>query len=208
MNVTNSSHQRIPAACLKWEQAGFAGGAPRLTGFKAAGTIRRSHYGGVTSPHGPYFMRLPVSIEFDGDDLDTLLEVNALRAAGRSQRLEQLEERVATRFHAHCRLAVYGSLAPGRSNHHQLQDLRGEWHSGCIVHGDLADRGWGAGLGYPALRWSTSGPAVPVELLVCDELPGHWPRLDEFEGPDYLRIIVPVFSGAIVVAVANLYAAR
>ncbi|HET7065550.1 MAG TPA: hypothetical protein VFI49_14855, partial [Rudaea sp.] len=63
-------------------------------------------------------------------------------------------------------------------------------------------------LGYPVLRWSTSGPAVPVEMFVSDELPGHWPRLDEFEGPDYLRIVVPVFSGTGVVAVANLYAAR
>jgi len=151
-------------------------------------------------------MRLPASIEFGDDDLDALIEVNALRAAGRSQRLEQLEGHVAARFHAQCRLAVYGSLAPGRSNHHQLQNLRGEWHSGCIVRGELADRGWGAALGYPALRWSKLGPPVPAELLVSDELPEHWLRLDEFEGPEYLRILVPVLSSAGVVAVANLYA--
>ena len=153
-------------------------------------------------------MRLPASIEFRDDDLDLLVELNAMRAAGLSQRLQQIERRIAARFSAHCRLAVYGSLAPGRSNHHQLQDLRGEWHSGCIVRGDLADRGCGAGRGYPVLRWSTSGPAVAVEMFVSDELLGHWPRLDEFEGPDYLRIVVPVFSGTGVVAVANLYAAR
>jgi gamma-glutamylcyclotransferase (GGCT)/AIG2-like uncharacterized protein YtfP len=153
-------------------------------------------------------MRLPASIEFGDDDLDTLVEINALRAAGPSRRLQQFEGCIAARFSAHCRLAVYGSLAPGRSNHHQLQDLHGEWHSGCSVHGDLADRGWGAGLGYPVLRWSTSGPAVAVEMFVSDELPGHWPRLDEFEGPDYLRIVVPVLSAAGVFAVANLYAAR
>jgi len=153
-------------------------------------------------------MLLPAPIEFADDDLDTLIEINALRAAGRSLRLEQLERCVAARFHAQCRLGVYGSLAPGRSNHHQLHDLRGEWHSGCIVRGVLEDRGWGAGLGFPALRWSPSGPAVPAELFVSDELPRHWARLDEFEGIDYLRIVVPVFAGNAVVAVANLYASR
>ena len=153
-------------------------------------------------------MPLPAPIEFGDDDLDALLEVNALRAAGLSPRLRQSEGRIAARFSAPCRLVVYGSLAPGRSNHRQLQDLRGEWYSGCSVRGELADRGWSAGLGFPILRWSPSGPAVPVEMFVSDELPRHWARLDEFEGADYQRIVVPVFSPAGVVAVANLYAAR
>jgi len=153
-------------------------------------------------------MRLPASIDFGDGDLDALVEINALRAESPSQRLQQLEQRIAAHFSAHCRLAVYGSLAPGRSNHHQLQDLRGEWYSDCIVRGDLADRGWGAGLGYPALRWSASGPAVPVELFVSDDLPEHWARLDDFEGSDYLRIAVPVIAENRVVAVANLYATR
>ena len=153
-------------------------------------------------------MRLPASIEFGDDDLDRLLEVNALRAAGLSQRLLQLEETIAARFSAQNRLAVYGSLAPGRSNHRQLQDLRGEWHPGCSVRGELADRGWSAGLGFPTLRWSASGPPVPVDVFISEELPAHWARLDEFEGPDYQRIIVPVSFGAHVVAVANLYASR
>ena len=153
-------------------------------------------------------MRLPASIEFGDDDLDRLLEVNALRAAGLSQRLLQLEETIAARFSAQNRLAVYGSLAPGRSNHRQLQDLPGEWHPGCSVRGELADRGWSAGLGFPTLRWSASGPPVPVDVFISEELPAHWARLDEFEGPDYQRIVVPVFFGAHVVAVANLYASR
>jgi gamma-glutamylcyclotransferase (GGCT)/AIG2-like uncharacterized protein YtfP len=153
-------------------------------------------------------MQFPASIEFGDDDLETLFEVNALRAAHPSPRLQQLEGSIAARFSAHHRLAVYGSLAPGRSNHDQLQGLHGQWHSGCIVRGDLADRGWGAGLGYPTLRWSPSGPAVPVDMFVSDELPRHWGRLDEFEGPDYQRIVVPVFAGAGVVAIANLYASR
>jgi len=168
--------------------------------------MRPRHDVGV--PAKVAFMRRFASIEFGDDDLDTLLEVNALRAAGLSQRLQQLEQNIMARFSAHHRLAVYGSLAPGRSNHHQLQDLRGEWHPGCSVRGELADRGWSAGVGYPTLRWSASGPAVAVDVFVSEELPSHWARLDEFEGPDYQRIVVPVFAGPRVVGVANLYAMR
>jgi len=148
------------------------------------------------------------SSDFCDADLEALLELNALRASGKSARLLQLETQFSGRFLPEHRLAVYGSLAPGRANHHQLQDLRGEWRSGCIVRGDLAGRGWGAALGYPALRWSPSGPAVPVELFVSADLPRHWARVDEFEGTDYLRILVPVLSVTGVIAVANLYAAR
>jgi gamma-glutamylcyclotransferase (GGCT)/AIG2-like uncharacterized protein YtfP len=152
--------------------------------------------------------QLTTSNDFRDSDLEALLELNAVRAGGAAARLLQLEAQFSTRFSPQHRLAVYGSLAPGRENHHQLRDLSGEWHSGCIVRGDLADRGWGAGLGYPALRWSVSGPAVSVDLFVSEDLPRHWARLDEFEGADYLRIVVPIFSGTGVVAVANLYAAR
>ena len=48
------------------------------------------------------------------------------------------------------RLATYGSLAPGRPNHHQLDGLEGRWSKGH-VDGLLVDAGWGASLGYPAL---------------------------------------------------------
>jgi len=179
-----------------------------LTASGAAVHDAAASRNGVTSSSGLHAVRLPAFIEFGADDLATLIEVNALRAAGISPRLQQLEAHIAARYAAHCRLAVYGSLAPGRSNHDQLQDLRGDWHSGCTVRGELVDRGWGAGLGYPALRWSMSGPAVRIELFASDELPSHWQRLDEFEGADYLRIVVPVYAGTSVVTVANLYAAR
>lgn len=141
-------------------------------------------------------------------DFDALIELNTLRAGPDSPRLRQLEQEFSRRLGAELRLAVYGSLAPGRSNHGQLEGLRGEWHSGFSVTGERVDRGWGAGIGYPALHWSRSGARVAIDLFVSDELPRHWPRLDEFEGADYLRIVVPVYSAAGLVAVANLYAAR
>jgi hypothetical protein len=48
------------------------------------------------------------------------------------------------------RRATYGSLAPGRPNHQQLDGLGGRWFRGH-VRGTLVNAGWGAGLGYPAL---------------------------------------------------------
>ena len=44
-------------------------------------------------------------------------------------------------------LAVYGSLAPGRPNAHQLAALDGRWLPGT-VRGRLVDSGWGVALGY------------------------------------------------------------
>ena len=82
-------------------------------------------------------MELPALTDFRDADLDVVVELNALRAVGSSPRLQHLEEHLSERFSAQCRLAVYGSLAPGRSNHDQLQNLRGDWHSGCTVRGEL-----------------------------------------------------------------------
>ena len=106
------------------------------------------------------------------------------------------------------RLAVYGSLAPGRSNHHIVAPYGGTWARGR-VRGDLVEAGWGAVVGYPALRMRADGPWVPVHLLDSDQLPGAWPAIDAFEGDEYQRILVPVFAdrddATEVIAVANLY---
>jgi gamma-glutamylcyclotransferase (GGCT)/AIG2-like uncharacterized protein YtfP len=89
------------------------------------------------------------------------------------------------------RLATYGSLAPGRSNHHQLAALDGRWLEGQ-VRGRLVDAGWGAALGYPALVLDPDGVDVPVHVFESDDLPQHWARLDEHEGSDYRRVVVTV----------------
>ena len=104
-------------------------------------------------------------------------------------------------------LAVYGSLAPGQPNHHVLDGIEGRWREG-FVRGHLEDRGWGAGLGFPALRYDPDGYEVRVDLFCSDHLPAHWDRLDAFEGPNYERIVVPVHDGRDVIAHANLYATR
>jgi gamma-glutamylcyclotransferase (GGCT)/AIG2-like uncharacterized protein YtfP len=90
-----------------------------------------------------------------------------------------------------CRLAVYGSLAPGRPNHHQLHGLVGRWIEGT-VRGRLRHEGWGADLGYPGLVLDPGGSTVGVQLLDSPDLPDHWARLDEFEGSGYRRTVTAV----------------
>lgn len=104
------------------------------------------------------------------------------------------------------RLAVYGSLAPGKANHRQLDGVIGSWQPG-MVRGHLVESGWGAAQGYPGLRPDPFGPEVMVQLFTSEDLPEHWDRLDAFEGDEYERVIVDVDLGAYSVQ-ANLYALR
>lgn len=89
------------------------------------------------------------------------------------------------------RLATYGTLAPGRPNHHVLADLQGRWIVGA-VRGHLVPQGWGAALGYPALIPSEDGDEIDVHLFVSPDLPRHWERLDAFEGTEYQRSRITV----------------
>ncbi len=94
-------------------------------------------------------------------------------------------------MNAECRLVAYGTLAPGRPNHHQLDGLTGRWLEGR-VRGALVQQGWGAALGYPALVLDPEGPGVSVQIFESADLPSHWSRLDDFEDPGYQRVAVPV----------------
>lgn len=89
------------------------------------------------------------------------------------------------------RLAVYGSLAPGERNHHRVAHLAGTWFEGT-VRGHLRDRGWGAGIGFPALIPDPAGDRVPVQVLESPALPAVWDALDAFEGGEYRRVVVTV----------------
>lgn len=86
-------------------------------------------------------------------------------------------------------LATYGTLAPGRENHHELAGMAGHWQPGT-VRGHLVPEGWGAALGYPALRLDPKGPEVPVWIFHSPDLAAHWARLDAFEGEGYARVKV------------------
>lgn len=94
---------------------------------------------------------------------------------------------------AETRLATYGTLAPGRPNHHQLAALSGEWSQGR-VRGRLLEAGWGASLGYPGLVLDPDGAALDVQLFRSDDLLEHWARLDAFEGDGYRRVVAPILT--------------
>jgi gamma-glutamylcyclotransferase (GGCT)/AIG2-like uncharacterized protein YtfP len=96
--------------------------------------------------------------------------------------------RVKTALH---RLATYGTLAPGRPNDHQLDGLDGHWLEG-YVQARLIDAGWGASLGFPAMILDPHGSAVHVHVFESADLPAHWSRLDDFEGPGYQRVVTTV----------------
>ncbi len=96
-----------------------------------------------------------------------------------------------TREAARTCLAVYGTLAPGQPNHHQLDGLSGNWRPGT-VRGWRHAEAWGAAMGYPGLVLDATGPEVDVQLFRSDDLPDHWTRLDAFEGDGYRRVTVMV----------------
>ena len=127
------------------------------------------------------------------------------------RRARDAERELDARFACSERLAVYGSLAPGRENYHMVEPLGGNWSDG-VVEGDLTRHGWGAAMGYPALRLRTGAPTVTVRVLASPALATAWARLDAFEGAAYRRVLVPVWTDSEVperrlVAVANLYEA-
>ena len=145
--------------------------------------------------------------------------VAATNAARRSAHLDsdalrqarEAERRLEVLFGCSERLAVYGSLAPGRENHHIVQPFGGDWSEG-VVEGDLTRYGWGAAMGYPALHLRPGGPAVRVHVLASPALRFAWPELDAFEGAEYRRVLVPVWTAEppaarTLLTVANLYEA-
>jgi gamma-glutamylcyclotransferase (GGCT)/AIG2-like uncharacterized protein YtfP len=102
-----------------------------------------------------------------------------------------------------CRLAIYGSLAPGEQNHSVLKGLSGIWSKG-VVSGERHATGWGYTHGFPAIIWNSSGYKIEVKVFHSYDLRQHWRRLDRFEGIEYRRILVPVQDEAGVL-VANIY---
>ena len=131
--------------------------------------------------------------------------VNAARREGAAAARRE-EEILEALFRPSIRLAIYGSLAPGESNHRIIEAVEGTWEKG-FVRGELMRMGWGTHLGFPAMRWDPAGEKIPVKLLVSEHLPDHWERLDGFEGVDYRRVLVPVHDEEGLLAVANIYEA-
>lgn len=91
-------------------------------------------------------------------------------------------------------LFVYGTLAPGRVNHHIVESIPGVWRE-ATVRGRLLEEGWGAEMGYPGIEL----PQVDVNpeeytdingyILESPNLEDFWDALDEFEGEGYVRVL-------------------
>jgi hypothetical protein len=95
-------------------------------------------------------------------------------------------------------LIVYGSLAPGGLNAFLLGGLIGEWYH-CHIRGDMGNY-----RGFKSFRYDPEGPEHPAWLLVSPELPWIIFDLDDFEGEEYERVVIPARVGEQLV-MAQLY---
>jgi len=141
------------------------------------------------------------------DDLKATLDrVNRARlgiAAG-----DEIAERAIERVHrASVTLAIYGTLAPGKANHHHIAELGGTWHD-AAVRGRLDRVPCGIHEGLPAIVLDPAAAPHPLKVLVCEHLPAAWPRLDAFEGDEIQRLLVPLEGADGATGVANIYALR
>lgn len=97
-------------------------------------------------------------------------------------------------------LFVYGTLQPGHSNAHILENIGGEWLPG-YVKGTFYARGWGAAADFPGIVLDEHGARVDGYLFVSNNLETHWAMLDEFEeGYDRVEVSVTTVEGQHVTA--------
>ncbi len=99
------------------------------------------------------------------------------------------------------RLAAYGTLQPGESNYHIVSSIEGTWLKG-ILRGSVHQYE-----GYPRFEWNEEGEEISASILVSETLPQHLDRIDEFEGENYSRILVPVTVDDCTI-VCNVYAVK
>lgn len=103
-------------------------------------------------------------------------------------------------------LAVYGSLAPGESNHWVISRIAGDWFD-ATVNGYVFEVTWGPADGYEGFVPDAEGPAVPVAVLVSSQLDGRWREIDDFEGQGYERRVMAVRLADGQIIDANIYVA-
>ena len=143
-----------------------------------------------------------MALEHDGL-LMVLMRVNRARL-GLARDDEALEDVIEMLFRPSEKLAIYGTLAPGEVNHHQIAGLGGRWTE-ATLQGVLDRVGQGEHQGLPALRLDAKGQDVSARLLESPKLPGAWHRLDAFESREMQRLLAPVQRGGSLLAVANVY---
>ncbi|MBJ7221430.1 MULTISPECIES: gamma-glutamylcyclotransferase family protein [unclassified Brenneria] len=98
------------------------------------------------------------------------------------------------------RLFVYGTLRPGHSNAHILENIGGEWLPGYVT-GTFYERGWGTAADFPGIVLDKDGALVHGYVFLSDKLGALWPILDEFEdGYDRVEVEVTTADGQHVTA--------
>ena len=117
------------------------------------------------------------------------------------------ESALLERFKPHRNLIIYGSLAPGESNHREVEHIDGVWKKG-VIRGVLVNQGWGAYEGYLAFRHvpENAQRGIDCSILISDDLEQHWDRLDDFEGRGYLRLLASYELENGEIGIGNIYA--
>lgn len=110
------------------------------------------------------------------------------------------ESRDAAIAQGSTRLAIYGTLAPGRENHHVVASITPQSWNAATLHARLIQDACDDQ--FPGVIIDPCAPTIPVSVLESPQLPKHWERLDRFEGPAYRRTLAPINldRGAIVAA--------
>ena len=85
-------------------------------------------------------------------------------------------------------LLVYGTLAPGESNHYMMKDIPGVWKT-AYFKGIVLKKDWGKWNGYPGIILDNEADEIKGYVFSSKDLKEHWDRLDNFEGKDYSRVI-------------------
>jgi hypothetical protein len=96
------------------------------------------------------------------------------------------------------RLVVYGSLAPGGVNAFILAPLEGTWER-CLIRGRM-----GRYRGFKYFRYDRGGEEHSAWLFTSPALPTKFPELDDFEGDEFQRILIPALVEGQEV-MANVY---
>ena len=104
-------------------------------------------------------------------------------------------------------LFVYGTLQPGKPNAYLLERIGGTWRK-ASVRGYFHDEGWGATMGYPAVKLDPNGELVSGYVFSSEKLSQHWEELDEFEGDAYERLQTQVTLHEEKQITAFIYALR
>lgn len=99
-----------------------------------------------------------------------------------------------------CRLAVYGTLAPGGVNHSLLDGCPGIWMDARIC-GRIAERS-----GLPYFFWDIHGDPIEIKILESEKLVKQkWKELDRLEGDAYQRIWAIASTQNGIPIVVNVY---